>query len=110
VRNRLSSPIAWLLGAALLLVSGVFLWLSGSAVVIDDTGGVTSAFATNGHGQYQRLHRLWKGRFYAIPRLEGTIEVRCENGVRKRWGYVTPNMHATIRIVGNTPCARIVNR
>ena len=109
VRHRLSNPIPWLLGVALLLVGGVFLWLSGSAVVVDDTGGVSSAFVTDGHGRYQRLYRLWKGRFYAIPKLEGTIEVRCENGVRKQWGYVTPNMHTTIRVVGNTPCARVID-
>jgi hypothetical protein len=109
VRHRLSIPIPWLLGAALLLVGVGFLWLSGSAVVVDDTGGVRTAFVTDGHGAYQQLHKIWKGRFYSVPRLEGTIEVRCENGVRKQSGYVTPHMHTKIRVVGNSPCARVIH-
>ena len=93
----------------MLLVGGVFLWLSGSAVVVDETGGVQSAVLTDGHGVEQPLHKLWKGRFYGIPSLEGTIEVRCANGVRKQWGYVTPHLHTKIRLVGDAPCARVVN-
>jgi hypothetical protein len=85
-----------------------YVWLVGSAVVIDETGGVSSAVATDGHGTEQRLHRLWNGFFYAIPNVEGTIEVRCRNGVRKQMGYVTVGMHTKIRVMGDAPCSRVI--
>ena len=108
VGKRLSNPIPWLLGGATLAIAGGYLWLAGSAVVIDETGGVLSAVVTNDEAE-QPLRRLWSGYFYAIPELEGTIEIRCRNGVQKQWGYVTGNMHTKIRVVGQTPCARVVD-
>lgn len=97
-----------LAGLTVLLVAFVLLSIAGSAVVVDETGGVESAFITTGDGREQRLHRLWPGYFYAIPQLEGTIEVRCRDGTRKSWGYVTGNMHTKVWVVGDTPCAHIV--
>jgi hypothetical protein len=61
--------------AILLLSVAAFFWLSGSVVVIDETRGVQTAVITNSGGSEQELHRLWSGFFYAIPRMEGTIEV-----------------------------------
>lgn len=92
----------------LLLLLGS-IWLAGSAVVVDETDGVESAFVITGDGREQQLHRLWSGYFYAIPRLEGTIEVRCRDGSRKNWGYVTGFAHAKIRVIGDTPCARLIH-
>jgi hypothetical protein len=108
MRRRLSNPVPWLIGAFVIVGGGAFLWLSGSAVVVDETDGVLSAVITNGHSSEQRLHRLWHGYFYAIPNLEGTIEVRCRNGIRKQWGYVTGKMHTKIKVVGNSPCSRVI--
>lgn len=96
-------------GSAVLLLAFGYLWIAGSAVVVDETGGVESAFITTGDGREQPLYRLWTGYFYAIPQLEGTIEVRCRDGTRKSWGYVTGHMHTKIRVVGDTPCARLVH-
>jgi hypothetical protein len=91
-----------------LLLAFAYIWLAGSAVVVDETGEVESAFITTGDGREQRLRHLWSGYFYAIPQLEGTIEVRCRDGQRKRLGYVTHYMDTKIRVVGETPCARLV--
>jgi len=90
------------------LVSGC-LWLAGSAVVVDETDGVETAFIVTNDGREQPLYRLWRGYFYTVPRLEGTIEVRCHSGETKRWGYVTGNLDTKVRVVGDTTCAHLVH-
>jgi hypothetical protein len=95
-------------GVAIALLGWGYLWLAGSAVVVDETGGVESAYVVAGPGLEQPLHQIWTGYFYAIPRLEGLIEVRCRDGTRKSWGYVTSHVHTKLRVVGETPCARLV--
>ena len=92
------------LGLIGLLYVGVF----GSAVVHDDTGEVVAAVITNDREE-QALLRLPGGLFFAVPRLEGTIEVRCRNGARARWGYTTGYMHSAVRVIGTRPCARMVD-
>lgn len=89
------------------LISG-YLWLAGSAVVVDETGGVETAFIVTTDGREQPLYRLRRGYFYTVPTLEGTIEVRCGSGEKKRSGYVTGHLDTKIRVVGDTPCARLV--
>ena len=97
-----------LIGVAVLaFVAFVYIQMAGSAVVVDETGGVASAVVTNGVSE-QPLVRLWNGYFYAIPDLEGHIEVRCRDGRRMSWGYVTGNMDTKLRVIGNRPCQRIV--
>ena len=59
----------------------------------------------NSAGAEQRLQELWSGHFYAAPQVEGAVELRCRNGVRKRSGYVTRRMHTAIKVSGQTPCA-----
>lgn len=107
MRTLLSGPLPWLIGAFALVSLAAFFWLAGSMVVIDETGDVEMAVAGNGSPE-QALHRLWGGYFYAIPRVEGTIEVRCRNGVRKQVGYVTRHMHTTVKVIGTKPCERLV--
>jgi len=109
MRTLLSGPFPWLIGAATLAVTVAFFWLAGSAVVIDQTRGVETAVVTNSGGAEQRLHRLWNDRFYGIPQIEGIIEVRCTNGARKQMGYVTGGMHTAVRVVGKSPCERLVD-
>jgi hypothetical protein len=108
--SRLSVRRRALLAAfvAIALLGWGYLWLAGSAVVVDETGGVESAYIVAGPGWEQPLHQLWNGYFYAIPRLEGSIEVRCRDGTRKIRGYVTSHAHTKLRVVGETPCARLV--
>lgn len=107
--DRLVNPIPWLLALIAVAAVSLYVWIAGSAVVSDETGGVDSAVVITGAGAEQPLRRLWSGYFYAIPDLEGSIEVRCRNGVRKQWGYVTPHMHTKIRVAGPTPCAELVD-
>jgi hypothetical protein len=127
LRNARSRPVADTEGSvhagevtrnlAIILLSGAvpaallvgYVAVAGSAEVIDQTSGVVSAVITNSEGTQQPLRHLWAGHFYAIPRMEGTIEIRCRNGLRKQWGYVTSNEHTKIKVVGGTPCARIVD-
>ena len=92
---------------AIVLFGTAFLWIAGSAVVVDETGGVESAAVVTSDGREQQLSRLWNGYFYAIPQLEGAIRVRCHDGSTMESGYVTGHMHTKIRIVGDTPCARL---
>jgi hypothetical protein len=95
-------------GSVVVLAAFVyFWWLAGSVVVVDETTGVESAFIAASNGREQPLHKLWRGYFYAIPQLEGTIAVRCR-GTMKRWGYATSHMDTKIRVVGDRPCARLV--
>jgi hypothetical protein len=87
-------------------MAGGYLWPLGSIVVVDQTSGVTSAVIMNSAGAEQRLHKLWPGYFYAVPQIEGAVELRCHNGMRKLSGYVTPHMHTAIQVSGRTPCAK----
>jgi hypothetical protein len=104
--NRIAQIIL-LLGATALPFGGVYLWYAGSAVVIDETGHVESAVVTDGRSE-QPLRHLWNGYFFAIPEIEGTIEVRCRDGVRKRMGYVTGHIDTKIKVSGKSPCANVV--
>ena len=104
--NRIAKIIL-LLGATALPLGGLYLWHAGSAVVVDETGHVESAAITDGRKE-QRLRRLWRGYFVAIPEIEGTIEVRCSDGARKKMGYVTAHIHTKVQVSGKTPCAEVV--
>lgn len=108
MREWFSGPIPWLFGGLALTFAAAFLWIAGSAVVVDETDGVTSAVVITSGGTEQPLRQLWSGYFYAVPRIEGTIEIRCHNGVRRQIGYVTGHMHTKIRVVGAAPCERMV--
>ncbi len=76
--------------------------------MVDETGGVERTFVVTGDGREQPLRQLWSGYFYGIPQLEGTIQVRCHDGSTKEADYVTGHMHTKIRVVGDTPCARLL--
>ena len=104
--NRIAQIIL-LFGATALPLGGVYLWYAGSAVVIDETGHVESAVVTDGRSE-QPLRHLWNGYFFAIPEIEGTIEVRCRYGARKKMGYVTGHIDTKIKVSGKTPCANVV--
>lgn len=91
------------LGLAACLYVGVF----GSAVVQDETGEVVAAVITNDREE-QTLLRLPGGLFFAVPKMEGTIEIRCRDGSRQRWGYVTGHMHTRLRVEPGAGCGRLV--
>jgi hypothetical protein len=86
----------------------LFISVAGSVVVHDETGEVASAMVTNGREE-QALWRLPGGLFFAVPGMEGEVEVRCRNGARARWGYVTGYMHTSVRVTGTVPCGRMVD-
>ena len=86
------------------MLSG-WLWVSGSVMVFDDTGDVVEAVATDDRSE-QRLYRLPGGTFYAMPRVEGEIEVRCRDGSKHRAGYVTRHFHTWVRV--EVPCGKLI--
>jgi hypothetical protein len=108
MRTLVSGPFPWLIGGFALLVVAGYFWFAGSAVVVDETSGVQSAVVTNNDGVEQKLYSLGGGYFYAIPSVEGVIEVRCSNGARMQMGYVTGHLHTKVKVVGKSPCERIV--
>lgn len=88
------------------IAASAYVGFFGSAIVHDDTGGVASAVVTNDQGE-QRLMRLPGGVFFAVPAMEGVIEVRCRNGRKAQAGYVTGHLHTSVRVVGDIPCERV---
>lgn len=108
MRTLATGPFPWLIGGCALFVAVAYLWLAGSAIVVDDTRGVKSAVVTNNGGSEQKLYKLWDGYFYAIPEIEGVIEVRCAEGAKKQSGYVTGLMHTKVKVVGDRQCERVV--
>lgn len=83
-------------------------WLQGSVVVLDETAGVDQAWLTNGSGAEQRLSGPWGGRFFGIPSVEGTIELRCRDSTVRPDVYVGPHLHTWIKVVGPSPCQDVV--
>ena len=94
--------------AAVLGLAGC-LWVAvfGSAVVHDEAGAVVAAVITNDREE-QALLRLPGGLFFTVPEMEGTIEIRCADGTRQRWGYVTGHMHTRLRVEPGPGCGRLV--
>jgi hypothetical protein len=118
MKMSFSRTLALLVGASALLWATIYygrpaLWalsgLGGSAAVIDETGGVQAAVLIDGFGTEQPMQRLRDGYFYAVPQIEGVIQVRCAEGVRKDFGFVTGGLNTTIKVVGRSPCERLIN-
>lgn len=95
-------------GAAVLaLMAYIAFSIAGSVVVFDKSGQVASALVTNNGNLSQRLVRLPGGVFYAIPQVEGAVEIRCQSGERVQWGYVTGHMHTWLRVEPDVGCSKI---
>jgi len=72
---------------------------AGSVVVLDPSGQVSSAIiTTRDYRHTQSLIPFPDGVFFAIPQLEGTVEVRCKTGERNQGGYVTGSLHTRLRV------------
>jgi hypothetical protein len=83
--------------------------IMGSAVVFDRSGNVVSAVVMASGRETRPLHQLPGHIFYTVPQTDGEIEVRCRDGSRKRWGYVTSHMHTWLRVEPGTGCAKITD-
>ncbi|WP_121114326.1 hypothetical protein [Croceibacterium ferulae] len=104
VRRRIIPAVA----AATLALLGAMLWVMGSTVVIDRSRNVLSATITDSGGTTQALHRLPGRIFYTIPRIEGAIALRCRDGSREQWSYVTQHMHSWLHVRPGDGCSRVV--
>jgi len=72
---------------------------AGSVVVLDPSGQVSSAIiTTHDYRHTQSLIPLPGGVFFAIPRVEGTVEIRCKTGERNQSGYVTSPLQTRLRV------------
>ena len=95
--------------AFLLGVTGcAYVGVSGSVIVHDRTGDVTSAVLTNDDSE-RSLRRLPGGTFFGIPDFDGGVEVRCRNGSKAQGGYVTSGLHTSVTVVGSKPCRLVEN-
>jgi hypothetical protein len=90
-----------------LLTAALAAKLVGSVVVLDPDQKAASARLVTSDGRAQPLHRLPGNRFYAVPRLEGTVEVRCRNGEAGLGGYVTPHVATRVSIQPGDGCRLI---
>ena len=54
--------------------------------------------------------RLPNGIFITIIGLEGEFEIRCRNGERRNWGYVTPMFSEKIVVKAEGNCVQITGR
>ena len=100
--------LSWVVLPPLLLALVAGAWMSGSVLVLDETAGVDQAWLTNGTGAKQRLNGPWAGRFFGIPSVEGTIELRCRDSMVRPDVYVGPHLHTWIKVVGPSPCQDVV--
>ena len=82
------------------------LWLlfAGSVVLFDPHGEVTSAELVDGWGTRQKLANLGIA-FVGVPRVEGTVEIRCSKGKVIRSGYVTPGVPTWQRMAQQGTCS-----
>ncbi len=94
--------------ATTLSLSSAMLWFLGSVVVVDGTGDILSAAITDSSLAKQPLHRLPGGIFFAIPRVEGAISLRCHDDSLEQRGYVTPHLHSWLHVRPGTGCSRVV--
>lgn len=108
MRTILSRPLPYLIALAALAIIGVWLVAAGSITVVDETGGVQAAYVVNSGPAQQHLHGPLRGYFFAVPHMEGTVEVRCAKGVRKQAEYVTGGVHTIVQVAGRTPCERLI--
>ena len=109
MRKWISRTICVFLGAGVATaIAGAVLWVARSAVVMDKNGQVVSVVVTNAGGTVQSLYRLPGGNFYAIPAMEGVIEIRCRDGSKQQRGYVTGNLHTWLRVDPGSGCGKIV--
>lgn len=94
-----------LLSAAIIVVgSALSLAFRGSVILVDVQREVKAAEIVDGWGQRQELTSL--GIAYAgVPRLEGTVEIRCRNGKVIRRGYVTPGVPTWQQMAEDGECS-----
>jgi hypothetical protein len=88
----------------ILLLLFIALWIQGAAVVVDRSKNVVTAVLTTSSGTIQPLAQLPGRVFFAIPQIEGTIEVRCNDGSRAQMGYVTRHNHSWFRLDPGVRC------
>jgi hypothetical protein len=70
-------------------IAALWLMVTGSVVLFDPHQEVLSAELVDGWGKRQRLTTL-RFAHVGVPRLEGTVDIRCSTGKVTKSGYVTP--------------------
>ena len=84
--------------ACIIAIAAGLVWLFGTGTVLihDPDREVVWVELTN-DSQVSRLSNLPGGLFVGLVTLEGTIQVRCQNGRTYRFGYVTSATHVRQR-------------
>lgn len=96
--------IALLSIATTSVASALALVFTGSVVLLDPHREVASAHVIDGWGQRQELAPLGIA-YVGVPKLEGTVEIRCVNGKVVRSGYVTPGAPMWQRMRQGVECS-----
>lgn len=96
--------IALLSVAAIVVASALSLMFKGSVVLLDPHRAVASAQVIDGWGQRQNLTSVGIA-YVGVPRIEGTLEIRCIDGKVSRGGYVTPGAQMWERMGQKDDCS-----
>jgi hypothetical protein len=83
--------IGLLSAIAVCLASAATLVFTGSVVLFDPHQKLASAHLVDGWGHRQELAYIGIA-YVGVPRLEGPIAIKCNNGKTGRFGYVTPGV------------------
>ena len=90
--------------ASILLVGWLIFQILGYAIIIDRTGRLISATIVADDGAKQGFNKLPGNLYFAIPRVEGEIALRCRDGSHEQGGYVTSHMHAWYELKAGSGC------
>ncbi len=93
--------------AMVVMMVFAFVAIQGVVKVNDYSGQVIAARVSNVWGAYQPLHEIFDGTWVTIPRLEGSIEVRCRDGSERNMGYVTQHMSTSVEVPKGGNCADV---
>lgn len=75
-----------------MIATAAYLFMAGTLVVRDADSAIDSVFIANG-GSTVAVSRF-PGRIYATTaRIEGYALVKCRNGRRIEFGYITSGLH-----------------
>jgi hypothetical protein len=90
------------LGATIIVVA-VTLLFTGSVVFFDPNREIVSAQIVDGFGRRQNLMNVGFA-YVGLPKLEGSVQLKCAHGKTVRIGYVTPGASTWQRMGKNGEC------
>lgn len=93
-----------LIAGACFVVVAATLALTGSVVLFDPHRTVASARLIDGWGHSQPLLNLVYLRV-GVPKIEGAVQITCENGTTVKLDYVTPGAPTWLQVDDSVGCS-----